>query len=40
MYVMDTEHFNRVDTKAVSVLMTNFVNCKPQTGREQAVFEL
>lgn len=35
MYIMDTEHFSRVDTKAVSVLMTNSVNCKPQTGRDQ-----
>ena len=34
MYIMDTEHFSRVDTKAVSVLMTNSVNCKPQTGSD------
>ena len=35
MYIMDTEHFSRVDTKTVSVLMTNSVNCKPQTGWDQ-----
>lgn len=37
MYIMDTEHFSRVDTKAVSVLMTNSVNCKPQTGWDQTI---